>query len=76
MQLTEAQTKALLLFGEQLQLKHQGLSLLVTRLREIYKNNPSPETLFLCTGELNSFIHKFEILLTYDLTQINSLKEI
>ncbi len=76
MHLSETQVKALLLFGNQLQLRHLGLSLLVTRLRNFYRASPSPENLLFCTDELNLFLHKFEILLTFDLAQINSLKEI
>lgn len=73
--LSETQVKTLLLFNHQDSFKHQGLHLLVTRLREIYRKNPSAENLQYCHKELNSFIQKYEILLPLDLEQINNLKE-
>ena len=36
-----------------------GFSMLITRLKGIYTNNPTPDTLKTCTTEVNVFISKY-----------------
>ena len=50
-----------------------GFSMLVTRLRMVYKKDSSVRSLEQCTKELNEFIDKFTLLMSADLDTIETL---
>jgi hypothetical protein len=50
-----------------------SLSMLVTRLKGVYANDPSPEILGSCTGELNAFVRKFGKIMSNDYAIIEKL---
>ncbi|MDR0433707.1 MAG: hypothetical protein LBH21_01425 [Gracilibacteraceae bacterium] len=74
MKLTDAQTKKLLDYKGQPQLKQLSLNMALTRLKGIYKSNPAPETLSKCTADLNALLEKFAVIMQADFEWIVSLK--
>lgn len=50
-----------------------SLSMMITRLKGIYANNPAPEVLATCTGELNTFVRKFARIMGNDYAIIEKL---
>lgn len=50
-----------------------GFSMLSTRLKGLYAKDPSYETLKECTGEINTFLQKYENTMAADLTIISKL---
>ncbi|MDR1571029.1 MAG: hypothetical protein LBS32_00730 [Clostridiales Family XIII bacterium] len=74
MKLTEAQTKKLLDYGGQPQLKQLALNMALTRLKGIYKTNPTPDVVARCTSDLNAIFEKFALIMQSDYEWIISLK--
>jgi hypothetical protein len=74
MKLTDAQTKKLLDFKGQPQLKQLALNMALTRLKGIYQNNPTPAAVSKCTSELNAIFDKFALIMQADYDWITSLK--
>ncbi len=54
-------------------LSQMGFSLMVTRLKNIYKNNPTVENLKLCTNEINALLSKYQSVLRKDFETISKL---
>jgi hypothetical protein len=52
---------------------HLGLSLLVTRQKNLYKTTPTQATLQRCITELAQFMDKFKPVLGEDLKRLESL---
>ncbi len=66
MTMTEAQVKSVLNYGGSAQISQLGLSLLLTRLKGVYKANPAPPVLARCTSELNTFLSKYGEIMRKD----------
>lgn len=73
MKLTEAQTKKLLDYKGQPQLKQLAINMALTRLKGIYKNDPTPASISKCTTDLNAIFEKFESIMKSDYDWITSL---
>jgi hypothetical protein len=73
MKLTDAQMKKLLVYQGQPQLKQLALKMALTRLKGIYKNDPTPGSLSKCTLELNAIFEKFASIMKPDYDWIISL---
>ncbi|MCL1884404.1 MAG: hypothetical protein FWF81_11735 [Defluviitaleaceae bacterium] len=43
-----------------------GFSMLITRLKRTYTQNPSNSTLLNCTAEINNFLNKFTSIMSAD----------
>ena len=43
-----------------------GFSMLVTRMKKIYGNDPTPQTLNRCTDEINAFLTKYQMIMESD----------
>jgi hypothetical protein len=50
-----------------------SLSMLITRLKGVYADNPSPEILGNCAVEVNAFVRKFGKIMNNDYTIIEKL---
>jgi uncharacterized protein YutD len=50
-----------------------GFSMLLTRLKGLYANDPSQETLHSAMSEINTFLDKFKGLMKNDYTTISQL---
>jgi hypothetical protein len=74
MKLTDAQTKKLLDYKGQPQLKQLALNMALTRLKGIYKNDPTPAAVSKCTSDLNAIFEKFASIMQADYEWIKSLK--
>jgi hypothetical protein len=59
MALNSVQVKKLLETGKPLKFKQLSVSLLYTRLKQMYQKDPSPATLSACMGQLNDLFTKF-----------------
>ncbi|MDR3294614.1 MAG: hypothetical protein LBT26_02125 [Clostridiales Family XIII bacterium] len=66
MKLNDAQTKRLLEYTGQVQIKQLSLNMALTRLRGRYKANPTSGTISTCTAELNALFDKFAIIMKPD----------
>jgi hypothetical protein len=74
MKLTDAQTKKLLDYKGQPQLKQLALNMALTRLKGIYSGNPTPAVVSKCTSELNAIFEKFAAIMQPDYEWIISLR--
>ena len=70
-ELTSEQAKKILTANEGF--STMGFSLLITRLRLVYKKNPSPASLANCTNEMNQFINKYSMILGADFSVIDKI---
>lgn len=50
-----------------------GFSMLITRLKNVYKENPSPNTLSNCVREVNAFLGKYSGIMGPDCAFIAKL---
>ncbi|MCL2387610.1 MAG: hypothetical protein FWC89_08710 [Defluviitaleaceae bacterium] len=50
-----------------------GLSMLLQRLKRMYSDKPTPETLQKCTEEINIFLEKYKKIMTADYAILSSL---
>jgi len=50
-----------------------GFSLLITRWKRIYTNDTSQSTVQSCTNEINTFLAKYEIIMSDDYAIISKL---
>ncbi|MDR0324685.1 MAG: hypothetical protein LBI19_01145 [Oscillospiraceae bacterium] len=50
-----------------------GFSMLLTRLKFLYANEPAPETLENCAKEINAFLGKYHTVMAADIAVIDSL---
>jgi hypothetical protein len=66
MQLNDAQTKKLLEYKGQAQIRQLSLNLALTRLKGIYRADPSPAALARCAAELNAVLNKFSVIMKPD----------
>lgn len=66
MELNDAQTKKLLEYSGQIRIKQLKLNMALTRLKGIYKNNPTPATVSKCTAELNAIFSSLAIIMKSD----------
>jgi len=71
--ITEAQVRILLSDGVPRKFTQLGFSLLITRLKGLYKADPSPDALERCTQEINAFLQKFEVIMQQDITILAKL---
>ena len=72
MKVTLQQTERLLL--EKHVFSQLGFSMLLMRLKSVYLKNPTADTLNDCMGEINTFIQKFEAMMSNDIAKINELQ--
>ena len=72
MSVTSNQVKNLLTGGNQ-HFSQLGFGLMVTRLKGVYKANPSPATLQSCTQEINAFLTKFGMIMKDDAAILSRL---
>jgi hypothetical protein len=73
MKLSDVQTKKLLEYNGQLQLKQLALNMALTRLKKNYREDPTPGNLGKCTSELNAIFDKFSAIMKPDYDRIVSL---
>jgi hypothetical protein len=66
MKLDDSQTKKLLEFTGQPQLNQLSLKMALTRLKGLYKLNPTPDTISKCTSDLNALLEKFSMIMKSD----------
>jgi hypothetical protein len=59
MSLSSVQVKKLLESTKPLQFKQIALSLMYTRLKNLYQKSQTPDTLNACTSQLNDLLAKF-----------------
>jgi len=71
MKVTLQQTERLLL--EKHVFSQLGFSMLLMRLKSVYLKNPSQDTLNECMVEINTFIQKFESMMSKDIAKINEM---
>jgi hypothetical protein len=64
--LSEVQTRKLLEYAGQPQLKQLSLNMALTRLKGLYKSNPTPATISKCTEDLNAIFEKFAAVMKND----------
>ncbi|GBU21189.1 hypothetical protein R80B4_01078 [Fibrobacteres bacterium R8-0-B4] len=50
-----------------------SMSMLITRLKGVYANDPSPSSLEKCTGEMNVFVNKFKSVMGNDYVLLQKL---
>ena len=50
-----------------------GFSMMITRLKGVYLNEPSPETLAMCVDEINTFLKKFSSIMAADYAIVSKL---
>jgi len=50
-----------------------SMSMLITRLKGVYANDPSSTSLEKCTGEMNAFVNKFKGVMGNDYTVLQKL---
>ena len=50
-----------------------GFSMMITRLKTLYSNDPSPATVNDCTSQINAFLEKFQGIMGADYTAIIKL---
>ena len=73
MKLSEAQMKKLLEYTGRSQLKQLGLNMALTKMKKLYRENPTPANLSKCTSELNAMFEKFAAIMKTDYDWIVSL---
>ena len=73
MTVTEAQIYKLLSDPTPRQFSQLGFSLLVTRMKGLYKSDPTPTTLTKCTDEINAFLKKFGAIMHADISILSKL---
>ncbi|MDR3305743.1 MAG: hypothetical protein LBS85_06975 [Clostridiales Family XIII bacterium] len=73
MRITDAQSKKLLEYSGTVQLKQLAMSFALTRFKNKYKANPSPEVIASCTNDLNLLFSKYESIMRDDFAWITSL---
>ena len=73
MTINEMQTKKLLEYAGQPQIKQLGMNMALTRLKGIYKASPDPATLKRCKDELNAIFAKYPSIMKDDYHWIISL---
>ena len=73
MELSQIQVQKLLEYPGNIQISQLGLSMALTRLRNLYKNDPNLDTLTKCTTELNIFFKKFSAIMQKDYNWIINL---
>ena len=71
MNITPAQAQKLLT-GNQM-FSQLGFSMLITRLKGAYAQNPSQASLQKCVDEINMFLNKYSSIIAADLTIISKL---
>ena len=71
MQITMEQAKKVL-NGSQV-FSQLGLSMMMLRLKRMYNQEPTPETLKNVTNEINIFLKKYENIMTADYAVMSSL---
>ena len=72
MKITEKQTEQLLNGNHQF--SQLGFSMLLTRLKSIYSNDSSEESLKIATVEINTFLDKFKGIMIKDIGIISELQ--
>ena len=50
-----------------------GFNMLISRLKKMYKDEPSAEVLIHCTEEVNSFLKKYELIMKNDYALISQI---
>ena len=50
-----------------------GFTMLVTRLRRLYTENPTPATALTCAAEINKFLEKYHSIMSKDFEIITKL---
>ena len=50
-----------------------GFSLMLTRLKTNYANNPTPSTVQTCMGEINGFLGKFASIMSADYAIVSKM---
>ncbi len=71
MQITSTQTQKILKGNHSF--SQLGFSMLITRLKNVYTNDPSQGTLEKCTKEINAFLAKFTSIMSQDYAAISNL---
>ena len=71
MKITSQQTEKLLTGNQAF--SQLGFSMLLTRLKTRYVNNPAPDTVQACTTEINTFLAKFNKIMADDYAVITKL---
>lgn len=64
MQVTQQQTEKVLKGSQSF--SQLGFTMLITRLRKLYTQNPTAVTIQKCTAEINTFLNKFESIMDAD----------
>ena len=70
---TEDQVQKLLLDNSPQHFSHLNFGLLVTRMKGVYKHNPSQATLQRCTREINTFLQRPESISSTDAAVLDKL---
>jgi hypothetical protein len=73
MSLSSGQVKKLLETGKPLKFKQISLSLMYTRLKQMYQKNPTESTVTACMGQLNDLFAKFGAAMADDFKLASSL---
>ena len=71
MRVTLSQTEKLLRGSQAF--SQLGFSMMLTRMKTRYANDPSPNTLQACNTEINTFLNKFKAVMSADFTLITKL---
>jgi hypothetical protein len=71
--LNDSQTKKLLEYTGQVQLKQLALNMALTRLKTRYKSDSTPATISKCTEDLNAIFDKFASIMESDYNWIVKL---
>jgi hypothetical protein len=72
-ELDDSQTKKLLEYTGQVQLKQLALNMALTRLKTRYKADSTPDTISKCTKDLNAILDKFAPIMENDYNWIVKL---
>ncbi|MDR3280563.1 MAG: hypothetical protein LBT23_08620 [Synergistaceae bacterium] len=73
MRLDDEQTKKLLEYAGPVRIRQLSLNMALTRLKTIYRANPSSATISKCTAEINAIFDKFAIIMQSDFDWITKL---
>jgi hypothetical protein len=73
MSLSSTQVKKLLQTSKPLQFKQIALSLMYTRLKNLYQKSSTPDTLNACTSQLNDLFAKFGNAMAEDYALLTSI---
>lgn len=50
-----------------------GFSMLITRMKNVYSKDPTPQTLQKCTDEINTFLLKYQSIMGEDFATVSKL---